>query len=81
MTGSILSFSAMAVAGRAVAPILDTFELMTWRSLIGFVIVVGVGGLMGIAVATSCFMRDSSAASGARACMPSTARRTFIPAS
>ena len=47
MTGSILSFSAMAVAGRAVAPILDTFELMTWRSLIGFVIVVGVGGLMG----------------------------------
>ena len=48
MTGSILSFSAMAVAGRAVAPILDTFELMTWRSLIGFVIVVGVGGLMGL---------------------------------
>ena len=37
----------MAVAGRAVAPILDTFELMTWRSLIGLVIVVGVGGLMG----------------------------------
>jgi drug/metabolite transporter (DMT)-like permease len=48
MTGSILSFSAMAVAGRAVAPVLDTFELMTWRSLIGFVIVVGVGGLMGL---------------------------------
>jgi drug/metabolite transporter (DMT)-like permease len=47
MTGSILSFSAMAVAGRAVAPVLDTFELMTWRSVIGFVIVVSVGGLMG----------------------------------
>ena len=37
----------MAVAGRAVAPVLDTFELMTWRSVIGFVIVVSVGGLMG----------------------------------
>lgn len=47
MTGSILSFSAMAVAGRAVAPVLDTFELMTWRSVIGFVIVVSIGGLMG----------------------------------
>ena len=47
MTGSILSFSAMAIAGRAVAPVLDTFELMTWRSLIGFVIVVCAGGLMG----------------------------------
>jgi drug/metabolite transporter (DMT)-like permease len=47
MTGSILSFSAMAIAGRAVAPVLDTFELMTWRSLVGLVIVVCVGGLMG----------------------------------
>ena len=47
MTGSILSFSAMAVAGRAVAPVLDTFELMAWRSVIGFVIVVSIGGLMG----------------------------------
>ena len=37
----------MAVAGRAVAPVLDTFELMTWRSVIGFVIVVSIGGLMG----------------------------------
>lgn len=47
MTGSILSFSAMAIAGRAVAPVLDTFELMTWRSVIGFVIVVSLGGLLG----------------------------------
>jgi drug/metabolite transporter (DMT)-like permease len=43
MSGSIVSFSAMAVAGRAVAPHLDTFELMTWRSLIGLGIVL-VGG-------------------------------------
>ncbi|PZQ99674.1 MAG: EamA family transporter [Cereibacter sphaeroides] len=47
MTGSILSFSAMAVAGRAVSPVLDTFELMTWRSIIGFFLVVGVGAIMG----------------------------------
>jgi drug/metabolite transporter (DMT)-like permease len=48
MTGSILSFSAMAIAGRAVAPVLDTFELMTWRSVIGLVIVLAVGGAMGL---------------------------------
>jgi drug/metabolite transporter (DMT)-like permease len=48
MTGSILSFSAMAIAGRAVAPVLDTFELMTWRSVIGLVIVVAVGSTMGL---------------------------------
>ncbi len=47
MTGSILSFSAMAVAGRAVSPVLDTFELMTWRSIIGLVLVVVIGGAMG----------------------------------
>ncbi len=48
MSGSILSFSAMAVAGRAVSPVLDTFELMTWRSIIGLVIVVAVAGAMGL---------------------------------
>lgn len=47
MTGSILSFSAMAIAGRAVSPVLDTFELMTWRSVIGLVIVLAVGGALG----------------------------------
>lgn len=39
MTGAIGSFSAMAVAGREVAIDLDTFEIMTYRSLIGLVIV------------------------------------------
>jgi len=47
MLGSIASFSSMAIAGRAVAPVLDTFELMTWRSIIGFFLVIGIGGVMG----------------------------------
>jgi len=43
MTGAIASFSAMAVAGRAVSLELDTFELMTWRSLVGIAIVLSIG--------------------------------------
>jgi len=39
MTGAISSFSLMAVAGREVSFDLDTFEIMTYRSLIGAVIV------------------------------------------
>ncbi|TMV56428.1 hypothetical protein FGG78_37595, partial [Thioclava sp. BHET1] len=37
MIGSITCFSAMAVAGRQVQSTLNTFELMTWRSVIGLV--------------------------------------------
>ena len=40
MSGSILSFTAMAVAGRAVAEVHDTFEIMFWRSVVGLVLVV-----------------------------------------
>ncbi len=47
MVGAILSFSSMAVAGRAVSAELDTFELMTWRSAVGLAIVLGVGALAG----------------------------------
>ena len=47
MTGAIVSFSSMAVAGRIVTVELDTFELMLYRSLIGIVLVVTVGGLAG----------------------------------
>lgn len=47
MIGSVLSFSAMAVAGREVAVTLDTFELMLYRSLIGIVCVVGFGAATG----------------------------------
>jgi len=40
MIGAIVSFTAMAVAGRALSAELDAFEIMTYRSLIGVVIVV-----------------------------------------
>lgn len=40
MMGAIVSFLSMAVAGRALAPELDTFEIMTWRSVTGVVIIV-----------------------------------------
>ncbi len=39
MIGAIASFTAMAVAGREVSFQLDTFEIMTYRSLIGIAIV------------------------------------------
>ena len=42
MIGAIASFSAMAVAGREVSAQLDTFELMTYRSLVGVIIVSAV---------------------------------------
>ena len=47
MLGAIVSFSSMAVAGRAVSSTLDTFEIMTWRSLLGIVLVLGVSTLAG----------------------------------
>ena len=40
MTGSIASFSFMAVAGRALAPQFDTFEIMMYRSLFGVLAVL-----------------------------------------
>nr|WP_281502718.1 DMT family transporter [Aliiroseovarius sp. F47248L] len=40
MTGAIASFSAMAIAGRAVSHQLDTFELMLYRSCVGLIIVL-----------------------------------------
>ncbi|MDA7426990.1 DMT family transporter [Primorskyibacter aestuariivivens] len=42
MTGAIVSFTSMAIAGRAVSLDLDTFEIMLYRSLIGVVIVMSV---------------------------------------
>ena len=39
MLGAVASFSAMAVAGREIAVELNTFELMMYRSAIGFVII------------------------------------------
>ncbi|WP_050525635.1 DMT family transporter [Pseudorhodobacter aquimaris] len=42
MIGSIAAFVAMAVAGRHVSATHDTFEIMTLRSLVGFVIVTTI---------------------------------------
>ncbi len=39
MSGAIASFTLMAVAGREIQTELDTFELMFWRSLIGFALI------------------------------------------
>lgn len=47
MTGSIASFSAMAVATRQIKGLHDTFEIMTFRSLVGFLIVLAVAGALG----------------------------------
>ncbi|MBO9405897.1 DMT family transporter [Shimia sp. R9_1] len=47
MSGAILSFTSMAIAGRAVSLELDTFEIMMYRSFIGIVLVVGVATMAG----------------------------------
>ncbi|WP_435258992.1 DMT family transporter [Thioclava sp. FR2] len=47
MTGSIASFTAMAIAARQIQGEHDTFEIMTIRSLIGFFLVLCVAGALG----------------------------------
>ena len=47
MIGAMISFSLMAISGRELAPELNTFEIMFFRSLIGLVIVVTIGALAG----------------------------------
>ena len=47
MMGAVVSFTSMAIAGRAISLELDTFEIMLYRSLLGIVVVLGVGGLAG----------------------------------
>ncbi|WP_422028715.1 DMT family transporter [Roseovarius sp.] len=47
MLGAVVSFSTMAVAGRAVSFELDTFEIMMYRSLVGFLIVMIVAPAAG----------------------------------
>lgn len=42
MVGAIVSFSSMAIAGREAGLTLDTFEIMTYRSLVGLVIVAAI---------------------------------------
>ncbi|WP_294227076.1 DMT family transporter [uncultured Shimia sp.] len=47
MSGAIVSFTSMAIAGRAVSFELDTFEIMMYRSFVGIILVVAVAGLAG----------------------------------
>lgn len=47
MCGSIASFSAMAVAARQISTVHDTFEIMTWRSLVGLALVIGLSAALG----------------------------------
>ena len=43
MLGGVLCFTAMAIAGRMVTRVHSTFEIMTTRSAIGFMLVIGYG--------------------------------------
>jgi drug/metabolite transporter (DMT)-like permease len=47
MLGAVVAFTAMAVGGRMVSGQHDTFEIMLWRSLIGFIIVLGCASAAG----------------------------------
>ncbi len=47
MLGAVMSFTSMAVAGREMAHELDTFEIMMYRSVIGLIVVLVIGGLVG----------------------------------
>ena len=58
MLGAVVSFSAMAVAGRAVSVELDTFEIMTYRSLLGFLAVLAVAAPAGRLGGVSCRRLD-----------------------
>ena len=47
MIGAIISFTSMAIAGRAVSGLLDTFEIMLYRSIIGFFVVLILARFLG----------------------------------
>ncbi|MEJ6388558.1 DMT family transporter [Gymnodinialimonas ulvae] len=47
MTGAVVAFSSMAIAGRELSTELSTFELMTYRSAIGMVLVLVIGAAAG----------------------------------
>lgn len=49
MTGAIASFTLMAVAGRVVQTEMNSFELMAWRSVIGFAIICAILARRGFA--------------------------------
>lgn len=47
MTGAIVSFSSMAIAGRTLSTDLSSFEMMMYRSFIGLTIILVVGAVFG----------------------------------
>ena len=47
MIGAIVSFTSMAIAGRELAGLHDTFEIMTFRSFVGICIVVPLAWKLG----------------------------------
>lgn len=47
MSGAIVSFSSMAIAGRALSDELSSFEMMMYRSFIGLVIILAIGSATG----------------------------------
>ena len=50
MIGARVSFSLMAISGRELAPDLNTFEIMFFRSLIGLAIVLIIGCFAGTVI-------------------------------
>jgi drug/metabolite transporter (DMT)-like permease len=46
MTGAIAAFTAMAIATRQIKGVHDTFEILAYRSMIGWVLVVGVAAAL-----------------------------------
>jgi drug/metabolite transporter (DMT)-like permease len=47
MLGAVISFIAMALAGREMASELDTFEIMMYRSVVGVLVVLAIGTMLG----------------------------------
>lgn len=47
MSGGVVAFTAMAIAGRRVAPVHDTFEIMLWRSAVGLILVLASSAAAG----------------------------------
>lgn len=47
MLGSVAAFSAMAIATRQIKGVHDTFEILGYRSVVGFLLVLAVGAMTG----------------------------------
>jgi len=47
MTGAIVSFSSMAIAGRELSDELSSFEMMVYRSIIGLIVILCIGLIFG----------------------------------